>query len=347
MKNLLFFINRFLACKIQDPKFKLIYLLLVFSLPLGCLSLLNGCVAAVPVVAMAGGAAGGAAAVSASKQGNGNQLREQYPNIDFGKPAPVGTIYANSFNQVWIATIDTLYQMKELMSMADKNSGLIRTSKRNFDDVSLKGKGSENSTHVYEYIISIKTAEKEVSVETLVPFWEERLFVSPKEINNPEASGVMRHIFYYNLNKRLNLVAFRLADGRLNDLRSTSHKNGGSGQEPAKGIAEAKPAEPIQPKEADKSGVQPSKIAILEKAKIKRSSVKLLDVPFKSGKTLLILSAGDEVEKVEEKKDWLKVRSVTNGSTIEGWIIKYDCEGYTRTPKRKTQAPSVDPFPIK
>lgn len=347
MKNFLFFVNMHSACRTHS-QFERLHLFLFLFLPLGCLSFLNGCVAAVPVVAMAGGAAGGAAAVSASKQNNGNHLRDQYPNIDFGKLAPVGTIYANSYNQVWNATIDTLYQMKELTSMADKNSGLIRTSKRNFDDASLKGKEAENSTYVYEYIISIKAAEKEVSVDTLVPFWEERIFVSPKEINNPDASAVMRHIFYYNLNKRLNMMAFRLPDGHLHDLRVPSQKNGGSGQEPAKAVAEAKPAESIQAKEADKSGVQSAKIAVIEKAKIKRSSIKVLDVPLKSGKPLLILFAGDEVEKVEEKEDWLKVRYLKNSSTIEGWIIKYDCEGYTRTPKRKpAPAPSVDPFPIK
>jgi hypothetical protein len=305
---------------------------------------LNGCVAALPVVAMAGGAAAGAGAVSASKTANVNQPRDQYPNIDFAKPAPVGTVYGNNFNEVWEATINTLNETKELMSLADKNSGLIRTSKRNFNDISLKGKGSENSTFMYETIISVRAKVKGVSVETLVPFWEEKFLGTSKEINIPEGSSVIRHIFYFNLNKKLNPVAFRFPDDQVQDLRTSSQKNEGRSQEQG---PEGKAAEPTPIRELEKTEEQPPKIIVLEKVKIKRSPVKLLDLPLREGKVLAILKAGDEPEKLDEKGDWLKVRCTTKNTTVDGWIIKYDCEGYTRIQKRKTSTPGIVPFPSK
>lgn len=233
---------------------------------MGALWLLNGCVAAIPVVAMAGGAAAGASAVSASKTANVNQPRDQYPNIDFTKPAPVGTVYGNSFNEVWEATIDTLNETKELMNLADKNSGLIRTSKRKFNDIALKGKGSENSTFLYETIISVRANEKEVSVETMVPFWEEKFLGTSKDINIPEGSSVIRHIFYFNLNKKLNPVAFRFADGQIQDLKASSQKNGGRSQEQG---TEGKSAEPNPKKELEKPEEQAPKFIVLRKGQNK------------------------------------------------------------------------------
>jgi len=307
-------------------KMKSIFLMIWTLVLIGFLYFMNGCVAAVPVVAMAGGAAAGAGAVSASKTTDANQPRDQYPGIDFSKPAPVGTVYENDYNEAWNATIDTLHQMKELTSMADKNSGLIRTSKRRLNDVSLMGKGSENSTFMYEYIISVKGKEKKVSVETMVPFWEEKFFGASKEINIPEGANVIRHIFYSNLNKKLNPVTLRLPDGTMQEVRT---------------------AEPIPKKEIEKPEEQPPQIIVLEIVKIKRFPVKLLDLPLRQGKALATLKTGDEVEKLEEKGDWLKVRCTTKNTVVEGWIIKYDCEGYSRTQKRKGTTPGLEPFPSK
>ena len=74
--------------------------------------------------------------------------------------------------------------------------------------------------------------------------------------------------------------------------------------------------------------------------KIKSGSVKVRKLRSNKAKVLSILKKGDEVERMEEEGDWLKIRFENKGTEEEGWIIKYDCEGYSKTQKlKKKQTP--------
>jgi len=175
---------------------------------------LNGCIAALPV--MVGVAAAGAAVGVVTVV---NLARDQYPDIDFDKPAPVVTIYSDNYETVWNAIIDTLMQMKESTAMMDKSSGIIRTNKRNMNDVSWIGKGLGSASFQYEYNIIVRKKSDGVNVELMIPFWEEKMFVAAKEKNVPEGSNMMRHIFFKQLNERLHPVAVKLPDSPMQDIR--------------------------------------------------------------------------------------------------------------------------------
>ncbi len=175
---------------------------------------LTGCVAALPVVTalvVAGTVVGIIAVV--------NLAREQYPDIDFDQPAPVEVMYKKNYSNVWDATIDALMEMQESTSVMDKNAGFIRTRKKNLNDVSWIGKGLGKATFRYELNFTIRKKRGLISVALAVPFWEEKVFIASKEKNIPEGSNMMRHIFYRNLNKRLNPYSVKLPDSPTQDIR--------------------------------------------------------------------------------------------------------------------------------
>lgn len=178
--------------------------------------LFSGCMAAVPVLAV--GAAAGAAAGIVSIV---NLARDQYPDIDFQKTAPVEVIYAENYDRVWDGVIDTIMQMKESTAMMDKNSGIIRTNAKNINDVSWIGKGLGKATFLYELNITVRRKQQGVSVSVMIPFWEEKVFVAKKEKNLPEGSNMVRHIFYHDLNQRLTPKLERMPDSPMHDIRYT------------------------------------------------------------------------------------------------------------------------------
>ncbi len=110
-------------------------------------------------------------------------------------------------------------EMKESTALMDKSSGIIRTNRKNLNDVSWIGKGLGKATFLYEYNITVREKGGRVSVGLMVPFWEEKMFIAAKEKNTPEGSNMMRHIFYRNLNKRIEPVAVGLPDSPLQDIR--------------------------------------------------------------------------------------------------------------------------------
>lgn len=183
---------------------------LIIGLPL----MLSGCVAAVPVL-MAGAVAGAAVGVVTIV----NLARDQYPDIDFDKPAPVEVVYADSYDRTWNGVVDTIMELKESTAMMDKNSGIIRTKPKNLNDVSWIGKGIGKATFLYELNITVRKKNKGVSVGVMTPFWEEKVFIAKKEKNIPEGANMVRHIFYNNLNKRLNPVSARNPDSPMHDIR--------------------------------------------------------------------------------------------------------------------------------
>lgn len=68
--------------------------------------------------------------------------------------------------------------------------------------------------------------------------------------------------------------------------------------------------------------------------KIKSVTVKVRKIRSNKAKVLATLKEGDEVERMDEKGDWLKVRFENEGTEMEGWIIKYECEGYSKNPQK-------------
>jgi len=289
---------------------------------ISCYLFLSGCVAAaVPVVAglaVAGTVAGIVTIV--------NLARDQYPDIDFDTQAPIETVYNNSYNDVWNAIIDTLMEMKESTSMMDKNSGVIRTAKKNLNDVSWIGKGLGKATFLYEYNITVRTKSKGVSVELMVPFWEEKAFVAAKEKNIPEGSNMMRHIFYRNLNKRINPVAVRLPDSPMQDIRHAPITK----ETQPKAPLTTQPLPQIKQKSDTEDTVKQHEDYLTGKIKKSASSVKVRAVPLsKDDATIAILKGGAEIELLEEKGDWVKIRFMDNNNKEkEGWINKYSVEGY-------------------
>lgn len=295
----------------------------------------NGCMAALPLFAVV--AVGGVAATVVTMV---NLARDQYPDIDFEKPSPVETTYAERFNDVWNGTVDTLMEMKESVAMMDKNSGVIRTVKKNLNDVSWIGKGLGNATFMYEISMTVRQKGQKVSVELMVPFWEEKMFLASKEKNIPEGSNMMRHIFFRNLNKRLTPVAFRLPDSPMQDMRISPLGKEGQfqGQSPST-PAKQKPNPDVKQGQdnAPKDKGQPEKRVSLGKVKIKQTKVDVKNLPLKEADSLTTLKKGDEVEKLAEKSNWLEIRCLRNNSEIEGWINKYDCEGYGKKQKIKNK----------
>lgn len=88
-------------------------------------ALLNGCVAAAPALMAVSVASMAVAATQVV-----NLARDQYPDIDFDKPAPVKISYGESYNQVWENVVDTLVEMQERVAVAAKDAGIIRTEKK-------------------------------------------------------------------------------------------------------------------------------------------------------------------------------------------------------------------------
>ena len=159
-------------------------------------ALLNGCVAAVPAL-MAVSIAGMAVAVTQVV----NLARDQYPDIDFNKPAPVKMSYGGSYNQVWENVVDTLVEMQERTAVAAKDAGIIRTEKKALNDTSWIDKGLGKATFNYEFNIRIKKVKNGTHVIVYVPFWEEKMFSSSKSKDLAEGSSMMRHIFFDKLDK--------------------------------------------------------------------------------------------------------------------------------------------------
>ena len=160
-------------------------------------ALLNGCVAAVPVV-MAVSVAAAAVAVTQVV----NFARDQYPDIDFDKPAAVEMSYGGSYNQVWENVVDTLVEMQERTAVAAKDAGIIRTEKKALNDSSWIDKGLGKATFNYEFSIRVKKVKNGTHVIVYVPFWEEKMFVSSKSKDLAEGSSMMRNIFFDKLDKK-------------------------------------------------------------------------------------------------------------------------------------------------
>lgn len=188
---------------------------------IACSMSLSGCAAALPVIAVVG-VTGAVASVVAVV----NMARDQYPDVDFDKPAPVETIYHSGMDETWNAVVDTLMEMKESTAMMDKSSGIIRTSKKNLNDVSWIGKGLGKATFLYEYNITVRPKSGGASVQLMVNFCEEKMFIASKEKNIPEGSNMMRHIFYRNLNQRIKAASVRLPDSPMQDIRHSPMSEG-------------------------------------------------------------------------------------------------------------------------
>ncbi len=280
--------------------------LLVFCVPF----FLSGCIAALAVPVVAG--------LGAATYGFINLARDQYPDIDFNKPAPVEVAYANSYEDVWNGTVDTLMQMKESMATVDKNSGIIRTNKKNLNDVSWIGKGLGKATFLYELNITVRKKNGRISVEMMVPFWEEKAFVAQKEKNIPEGSNMMRHIFYRNMENRVPSVAVRLPDSPMQDMRYSPL------------TAEAQPKDNMSNKAAIKNagrqetaGKRPIEDVKSILLKVKPKVVNIRSAPSTKGAPIATLKGGTEVEKIDEKGLWFKILFIDKaGNPQEGWVAR-------------------------
>ena len=163
---------------------------------------LNGCAAVVVAPVVAAGAAGVYTIV--------NVAREQYPDINFGEPAPTEVAYKGGYNTVWKAVNATLKEMKETTAMMDKQSGVVRTDRKNLNEVSWYGKDLGQATFFYELNITVRPEKGDVVVATNVTFWEEKRFINSRGKDIPEGVNTMRHIFFRNLN---NEMQSRLSEG--------------------------------------------------------------------------------------------------------------------------------------
>jgi hypothetical protein len=115
--------------------------------------------------------------------------------------------------------MDTLMEMKESVAMMDKNSGIIRTKTKNLNDVSWIGKGLGKASFLYEYNITVRPKAGGTSVQVMVTFCEEKMFIAAKEKNLPEGSNMMRHIFYRNLKQRIAPNSERFPESPMQDIR--------------------------------------------------------------------------------------------------------------------------------
>ena len=298
-----------------------------------CYLFLNGCVAAIPVaagLAIAGAATGIYAFI--------NLARDQYPDIDFEKPSPVAVVYKSNFDTTWNAVVDTLMEMKESNAMMDKNSGVIRTNKKNLNDVSWIGKGLGKATFLYELNLTVRKETNGISVATTIPFWEEKMFVAAKEKNIPEGSNTMRHIFYRNLNKRLTPVFVRMPDNPSQDIRYSPLT------QEAKPSAETDTEKMIKNGSSSRTGNLRQNGSTVESSdqmsqktsgynenlhdgtstvRIRKNyaEVKVRPEPSTKNTPIGTLKGGDEVAKLDEKNGWVKIRfEDLDENTIEGWI---------------------------
>lgn len=288
--------------------------LIILFLPL-CL-LFSGCVAAaVPLVAVS------AAGVAAGIVSVVNLARDQYPDINFDKPAPVATTYSNNYDAVWNSAIDTLMEMKESAATVDKTSGIIRTNKKGLNDVSWIGKGLGKSTFMYELNILVRHEKNGVAVTVTVPFWEEKMFISSKEKNIPEGSNMMRHIFYRNLNKRLHPAFVRMPDSPTQDIRFSplNQEVNGNGTETKK----VEKSGPVEQKTEGKENSEQGAAKVSIRIKSRYSKINVRSEPSIKSAAIAALKGGDEVEKLDENGKWIKIQFYgTSGNKIEGWVIK-------------------------
>ncbi|HNC94325.1 MAG TPA: hypothetical protein PLJ64_12380 [Solirubrobacterales bacterium] len=178
---------------------------------------LQGCAA--PIIAV------GAATLGVAATQLYNLARDQYPDINFEAPAPVEVTYAGSYESVWNALVDTLGEMHEQMAVVDKQSGLIRTVKNNLNEESWIGKGLGKSTFKYEFNLTVRKNEKGIGVRSLVPFWEEKVFIAEKQKNLPEGTNMMRHILYRNLAQKAKPLVAKMPDKPDTDVRYAPSEN--------------------------------------------------------------------------------------------------------------------------
>lgn len=164
---------------------------LILLFPAG---LLQGCVAAIGLAGLAAGAAGLTQIV--------NLARDQFPDIDFNQQAPVEVTYSGGMSSVWNAVIDTLLQEGEQIEFSDKDSGIIRTAESTLNDSNWIEKGLAFSSFKYRYNIVVRSNSRGVGVAVNLAFVEEKVFFANKQKNLPEATNMMRHIFYDALNKK-------------------------------------------------------------------------------------------------------------------------------------------------
>lgn len=280
---------------------------------------LNGCAAALPVVVGVGAVAGVTAIVMVV-----NLARDQYPDIDFDKPAPIAIIYKDGYEEVWNGVIDTLMEMKESPAMMDKNSGVIRTIKKNINDVSWIGKGLGKATFLYELNITVRKERNGVSVSTTIPFWEEKVFIAAKEKNLPEGSNMMRHIFYRNLNKRLSPAFTRMPDSTTQDIRYAPMNIETQPKQilPDNSKTKTSPDNITATGEQTKSTKKDTKPAdIPKRILIINTSADIKDKPDIKARSIGRANPDDECERLAQKGNWLKVRLLSN-TNIEGWIHK-------------------------
>ena len=184
-------------------------------------SSLQGCLAGLGVVAV-GLAATGAALTVAAVVTVINLATDQYPNIDFEKPAAVEIIYSNSYDNTWNKVVDTLYELTEQVQVSDKSSGIIRTAKSSLNDVTWINKALGKATFKYEYNIIVRRKSGGTSVRVAIPFWSEKVFVAEKQKNIPEGSNTLRHIFFNELRPKLNAKTVYMPSRPDQDVRRTA-----------------------------------------------------------------------------------------------------------------------------
>jgi tetratricopeptide (TPR) repeat protein len=97
-----------------------------------------------------------------------------------------------------------------------------------------------------------------------------------------------------------------------------------------------KPIPPNEQNGKEKSIPEP-KEGLNPPVRIKVASSDVKAVRLNRAKALYTLKRGEEAEKLEEKGDWLKVRVVSNNNEVIGWVLKYDCEGYSKKQKKGKQ----------
>ena len=164
------------------------------------------------------------------------------------------------------------------------------------------------------------------------------MFVAAKEKNIPEGSNTMRHIFYRNLNKRLTPVFVRMPDNPSQDIRYSPLT------QEAKPSAETDTEKMIKNGSSSRTGNLRQNGSTVESSdqmsqktsgynenlhdgtstvRIRKNyaEVKVRPEPSTKNTPIGTLKGGDEVEKVDEKSGWIKVRFVdVDENIIEGWI---------------------------
>jgi hypothetical protein len=103
---------------------------------------------------------------------------------------------------------------------------------------------------------------------------------------------------------------------------------------------------PIDPNPGAKRSAEnfqaPPKKNAIAKVKIKSARAEIKEKPSHKSKSIASLNKGEEAEKLDQEKSWLKVRYTANFPEVEGWILKCHCDGYRKcpspSPKKKPEA---------